>query len=82
MMQDKFEIIRQNWNERTPIHAASDFYNVSGFKAGKITLTEIERREMGSVEGKTLAAPAMSLRHGYHVVGAARCDCDGRGHIR
>ena len=53
-MNEKFEIVRRNWNERTPIHAASDFYNVDGFKSGNITLTEIERRELGSVAGKTL----------------------------
>ena len=53
-MHEKFEIIRRNWNERTPIHAASSFYNVHGFKSGNITLTEIERRELGSVNGKTL----------------------------
>ena len=45
---------RQNWNERTPVHAASDFYDVAGFKAGRITLTDIERGEVGDVSGKTL----------------------------
>ena len=44
---------RQNWNERTPVHAASDFYDVAGFKAGRITLTDIERGEVGDVSGKT-----------------------------
>ncbi len=53
-MDDKFEIIRQNWNERTPIHAASSFYNVDGFKSGDITLTKTEIEEMGSVAGKSL----------------------------
>ena len=50
----RFELTRRNWNERTPIHAASDFYDVAGFKAGRITLTPIEREEVGPVEGKTL----------------------------
>ena len=53
-MDDKFEIIRQNWNERTPIHALSSFYNVDGFKSGDITLTNTEIEEMGSVAGKSL----------------------------
>ena len=53
-MEDKFETIRQNWNERTPIHAASSFYNVDGFKSGDITLTKTEIEEMGSVVGKSL----------------------------
>ena len=45
---------RANWNERTPVHAASEFYDVEGFKKGWITLTDIERREVGDVSGKTL----------------------------
>ncbi len=53
-LQTKFETIRRNWNERTPIHAASEFYDVASFKAGRITLTDIEIDEMGSVAGKSL----------------------------
>ena len=53
-MDPRIEINRRNWNERTPIHAASDGYNVEGFKAGRITLTDIEIDEMGSVTGKSL----------------------------
>lgn len=53
-LQEKFEVIRRNWNERTPIHAASEFYDVNGFKSGRITLTEIEVEEMGSVVDKSL----------------------------
>ena len=54
LMDEKLQIIRRNWNERTPIHAASEFYDVKGFKSGRITLTEIERREVGEVSCKTL----------------------------
>ena len=45
---------RRNWNERTPIHAVSDFYDVASFKAGRITLCDVERREVGDVAGKSL----------------------------
>ena len=45
---------RRNWNERTPVHAATEFYDVEGFKAGRVTLTDVERREVGDVDGKTL----------------------------
>ena len=45
---------RDNWNERTPVHAASAFYDVEGFKEGRITLSDIERLEVGDVSGKTL----------------------------
>ena len=53
-LSERFELTRRNWNERTPIHAASDFYDIEGFKAGRITLSEIEREEIGSVTGKSL----------------------------
>ena len=45
---------RRNWNQRVPVHAASSFYDLAGFKAGRISLNEIERREVGPVAGKTL----------------------------
>ena len=45
---------RANWNERTRVHAASDFYDVAGFKAGRITLSRFERAGVGDVRGKSL----------------------------
>ncbi len=54
MTDHRIEANRRNWNERTPIHVASDFYDVDGFKNGNITLNSIERREMGDVSGKSL----------------------------
>ena len=53
-MDDRLRTNRINWNERTPVHAASDSYDVDGFKAGRLTLKELERREVGDVSGKTL----------------------------
>ena len=53
-MDERLEINRTNWNERTPVHAASAFYDVEGFRAGRMTLNEIVRREVGDVPGKTL----------------------------
>ena len=53
-MDHRIEANRENWNERTPVHAASDFYDVAGFRNGRITLNDIERVEVGSVEGKSL----------------------------
>ena len=53
-MDQKLETNRRNWNERTPHHAASAFYDVASFKAGRITLHDIERREVGDVAGKSL----------------------------
>ncbi|MYE90926.1 class I SAM-dependent methyltransferase, partial [Candidatus Poribacteria bacterium] len=53
-MDHRIEANRKNWNERTPVHAASEFYDVAGFRNGRITLNNIERTEVGSVEGKSL----------------------------
>ena len=54
MLDEQIQVNRTNWNERTPVHAASDFYDVEGFKAGRITLHDVERREVGDVSGKSL----------------------------
>ena len=53
-MDERLRTNRASWNERTPVHAASDFYDVESFKSGRITLNDIERREVGDVSGKTL----------------------------
>ena len=45
---------RQNWNERVPIHRDSAFYDLAGFKAGKLSLRPIEREELGDVSGRSL----------------------------
>ena len=45
---------RANWNERTGVHAGSDFYDVAGFKDGRITLNQSERAGVGDVRGKSL----------------------------
>lgn len=49
-----FEANRQGWNMRTDVHKTASFYNVEGWKKGENSLTEIERREVGDVKGKTL----------------------------
>jgi SAM-dependent methyltransferase len=42
------------WDEVTPVHAASAFYDVESFKAGKTSLLPVELAELGDVDGKTL----------------------------
>lgn len=49
-----FDRNRANWDERVPIHAASDSYDVPGFLRGEKQLTRIEREEVGDVRGKRL----------------------------
>lgn len=51
------EYLRANqryWDSLVPFHAASAFYDVEGFKTGRITLQALEREEVGPVDGKTL----------------------------
>lgn len=43
------------WDERVPIHLASDFYDVEGFRAGRSTLEPFEVAELGELSGRTLA---------------------------
>lgn len=45
---------REYWNEKVPIHAASKFYNLKGFKAGESTLCPLDLKEVGDVAGKSL----------------------------
>ena len=45
---------RELWNELTPIHERSEYYDVKGFKSGKSTLKPIELEELGDVSGKSL----------------------------
>ncbi|MFF9074236.1 class I SAM-dependent methyltransferase [Streptomyces sp. NPDC014735] len=45
---------RARWDERVPIHTASDFYELDSFRAGKDALRDFERAEVGDVTGKSL----------------------------
>ena len=45
---------RANWDERVPIHLASGFYDVAGFRAGNSSLRDFELPEVGDVTGREL----------------------------
>src|SRR5688572_22464440 len=49
-----FEDNRVMWDASVPVHAASRFYDLDGFKAGRNTLHTIERERVGDVRGKRL----------------------------
>ena len=53
-MQNYMNANRVLWNEITPLHARSAFYDVEGFKRGRNALMSIERDELGDVSGKSL----------------------------
>jgi len=48
------EANRASWDERVPIHASGEFYDVAGFKAGQERLRPFEISEVGDVSGKEL----------------------------
>ncbi len=48
------EANRAWWDERVPIHMASEFYSVDAFRAGRSTLEPFEVEEVGDVGGKSL----------------------------
>lgn len=54
MMDEYLEANRKLWDELTPIHARSEFYDLRGFKSGKCALSSIELEEVGDVSGKSL----------------------------
>lgn len=45
---------RANWDDRVPIHLASSFYDLDGFRAGADTLRPFESAEVGDVAGEQL----------------------------
>lgn len=71
------ELNRAFWDERVPIHTASEFYDVAGFKSGRETLQPFELEALGDVSGRSLVhlqchfgLDTLSLaRHGAHVSG-------------
>jgi hypothetical protein len=43
-----------NWNDRVPVHLASEFYDIKEFLAGASSLRPFETAEAGVVTGKQL----------------------------
>ncbi|MBV9661031.1 MAG: SAM-dependent methyltransferase, partial [Acidimicrobiales bacterium] len=49
------EVNRRMWDARVPVHVASDFYDVAGFKAGRPSVEPFEVEELGPLGGLKLA---------------------------
>lgn len=77
-----FELNKESWNEFTPSHVDSDFYDVESFKKGASSLNDIELDGLGDVSGKDLlhlqchfGMDTLSLaRLGAHVTGVDLSD--------
>lgn len=51
---DYLQLNLQSWNQRTPHHLGSAFYNLPAFLAGQNSLNDIEKNLLGDVAGKSL----------------------------
>ncbi len=68
---------RARWDEAAPLHAASDYYDLDGFRAGRDDIRPFEFDELGPVEGLDLIHLQCHIgtdtlswaRHGARVVG-------------
>src|SRR5581483_10856488 len=52
--EEMLEANRRMWDERVPIHVASEFYDVEGFKAGRPSVRPFEVEELGALGGQHL----------------------------
>ena len=53
-MQEYIDNNRKLWDGMVPVHMASEFYDVASFKAGRNSLMQVERDEVGDVAGKSV----------------------------
>lgn len=53
-MRDPIDNNRRQWDERTPIHVGSRYYDVASFRSGRCSLNPIELEELGDVAGMRL----------------------------
>jgi SAM-dependent methyltransferase len=53
-LKDYTDKNRELWDKWTPIHRASEFYDVEGFLKGRCTLGQLDRDGVGDVSGKSL----------------------------
>ncbi|GAB3553748.1 SAM-dependent methyltransferase [Actinopolyspora lacussalsi] len=68
---------RRHWEERVPLHTASTFYDLDGFRAGDEVLDRFQLEEVGDVAGLELAHLQCHIgldtlgwaRHGARVTG-------------
>ncbi|GMG88746.1 class I SAM-dependent methyltransferase [Biformimicrobium ophioploci] len=74
---DYLKINRDSWDKRTAVHVDSRFYDVEGFLRGKLSLTDIELKELGGVSGKSLLH--LQCHFGLDTLSWARLGADVTG---
>lgn len=53
-MQEYFEINKNLWNQKVPIHLHTELYNMEGFMAGENSIDEATLGHLGDVKGKRI----------------------------
>jgi SAM-dependent methyltransferase len=76
-MDDSLRKNQDWWNEVTPVHERSAFYDVKGFEAGRNVLSSIEVDEVGVVSGKSLLH--LQCHFGMDTLSWARLGADVTG---
>ncbi|MAC75186.1 MAG: SAM-dependent methyltransferase [Phycisphaerae bacterium] len=77
MEPEHLQANRAMWDERVPIHAESDLYDVPGFLAGSSRLCDFEVTELGPVEGRSLLH--LQCHFGLDTLSWARAGADVTG---
>ena len=56
MLDDYLKANLASWDEAVGLHVDSELYDVEGFRAGRVTLSDLELSELGPLvrEGTTL----------------------------
>lgn len=65
------------WEERVPLHVASEYYDVPGFLSGASTLRDFERAELADLSGARLVHPQCHL--GLDTLSLARLGAEVTG---
>jgi SAM-dependent methyltransferase len=72
MLEEWLRANLARWNELTQVHAASDFYDVEGFRHGRETLTSIEADELGPDVGEGTRLLHLQCHFGLDTLSWAR----------
>ncbi len=76
-MDERLAVNRAMWDARVPVHVASEFYNVEGFRQGQLSLAPFELEEVGSVAGRRLVH--LQCHFGLDTLSWARLGADATG---
>jgi 2-polyprenyl-3-methyl-5-hydroxy-6-metoxy-1,4-benzoquinol methylase len=77
VMDERLAVNRAMWDARVPVHVASDFYNVEGFRKGQLTIAPFELAEVGAVADRRLVH--LQCHFGLDTLSWARLGADVTG---